>query len=94
MLPLLSEEAKADFDSPITSAEISEAIDKMKGGKAPGPDGLPIDIYTFFKNKLLSPLLDMFVESFNSSKLPPSLRNALIILILKPEKSATKCDSY
>lgn len=36
----------------------------------------------------------MFVESFNSGKLPPSLRNALTILILKPGKSATKCDSY
>lgn len=36
-LPSLSEEAKADLDSPITTVEISEAIDKMKGGKAPGP---------------------------------------------------------
>lgn len=93
-LPSLSEDAKADLDSPITSAEISEAIDKMKGGKAPGPDGLPIDIYKIFKNKLLSPLLDMFVESFNSGKFPPSMCNALIILILKPGKPATKCDSY
>lgn len=66
----------------------------MKGGKAPGPDGLPIDIYKIFKNKLLSPLLDMFVESFSSGKLPPSMCNALIILILKPGKPATKCDSY
>ena len=93
-LPSLSEEAKADLDSPITTAEISEAIDQMKGGKAPGPDGLPIDIYKIFKNKLLSPLLDMFVESFNSGKLPPSMCNALIILILKPGKLATICDSY
>lgn len=36
----------------------------------------------------------MFVESFNSGRLPPSMCNALIILILKPGKSATKCDSY
>lgn len=78
-LPSLSEEAKADLDSPITSAEISEAIDKMKGVKVPGPNGLPIDIYKIFKNKLLSPLLDMFVESFTSGKLPPSMRNALIV---------------
>ena len=56
----------------------------MKGGKAPSPDGLPIDIYKMFKNKLLSPLLDVFVESFNADKLSPSMCNALIILILKP----------
>lgn len=36
----------------------------------------------------------MFVESFNSGKLTPSLRNALIILILKPGKSQTKCETY
>ena len=66
----------------------------MKGGKAPGPDGLPIDIYNIFKNKLLSPLHDMLEESFQLGELPPSLRNALVIVILKPGKSPTKCDSY
>lgn len=84
-LPSLSKEAKADLDSPITPADVSDA---------PGPDELPIDIYKIFKNKIISPLLDMFVESFNSGKLQPSLRNALIILILKSGKSPTKCESY
>lgn len=64
----------------------------MKGGKAPGPDGLSIDTYQIFKNKLLSP--HVFVESFNSGKLPPSMCNALIILILNPGKPETNCDSY
>lgn len=31
--------------------EIFEAITHMKGGKAAGPDGLPIDIYKLFKDK-------------------------------------------
>ena len=36
----------------------------------------------------------MYEESFQNGTLPPSLRNALITLILKPDKSPTKCESY
>jgi len=46
----------------LTSQEIGEAIDSLKPGKAAGPDGLPIDINTF-KNKLLTPFLEMMVEA-------------------------------
>lgn len=56
----------------------------MKGGKAPGPDGLPINIYKMYNITLIS--LDMFVDSINSGKLPPSLRTALIILPMKSRK--------
>uniref|UniRef100_A0A671UDU8 Reverse transcriptase domain-containing protein n=1 Tax=Sparus aurata TaxID=8175 RepID=A0A671UDU8_SPAAU len=66
----------------------------MKGGKSAGPDGRPIDIYKLFKNKLISPLKDMYEESFQKGSLPPSLSNALITLILKPDKPAFKCESY
>lgn len=56
----------------------------MKGGKAPGPDGLPINIYKMYNITLIS--LDMFVDSINSGKLPPSLHTALIILTMKSRK--------
>uniref|UniRef100_A0A671X7A5 Reverse transcriptase domain-containing protein n=1 Tax=Sparus aurata TaxID=8175 RepID=A0A671X7A5_SPAAU len=94
LIPSLSEEAKAELDSPITKKEISHAIDKLKGGRAPGPDGLPLDIYKIFKDKLISPLFDMFMDSFQTGELPTSLRNALIIVLLKPGKPPTKCESY
>lgn len=66
----------------------------MRGGKAAGPDGLPIDIYKEFKDELISPLLDMYVEAFQQGCLPPSLRSALITLILKPGNSPVECGSY
>ncbi len=58
-----------------------EAIDLMKAGKAAGPDGLPIDIYKKFKDKLVRPLLDMLVEAFAENKLPMSLNEAINYLI-------------
>ncbi len=36
-----------------TRSELDNAIHNMKGSKAAGPDGLPIDIYKEFKDKLL-----------------------------------------
>lgn len=47
-IPSLSKETRAELDAPITINELSTAFDKLKGGKAPGPDGLPIDLYEIF----------------------------------------------
>lgn len=75
-----------DLGAAITKEEISIAIDHLKTGKTPGPDGLPTA-------KLLSPLLDMFSESFEKGTLPVSLRGALITLLPKPGKPCNKCEN-
>ncbi len=93
-VPTISEDDRSWMDCVLESQEILEAINHMKGGKTAGPDALPIDIYKLFKDKLISPLKDMYEESFQNGTLPPSLRNALITLILKPDKPPTKCESY
>ena len=93
-IPVLTKSAKKELNSLIVASELSEAIDSMKGGKAPGPDGILIEIYKNFKDMLLVPLLNMCEESLEKGELPPSLQNALITLILKPGKPSTKYESY
>lgn len=93
-IPCISEEEKCELDKELDLVDVSNAITNMKGGKAPGPDGLPIDIYKLFKEKLIGPLLDVYVESFKSGSLPNSLQGALITLILKPGKLPTERGSY
>lgn len=83
-----SSEDKNYFDHIFEESEVIESISKLKNSKSAGPDGLPIDIYKLFKNKLFGPLKEMYAESFQNGYLPPTLRNALITLILKPP---TKC---
>ena len=90
----ISDDEKITLDSPLTIAELFEAIGDMNSGKAPGPDGLPIEFYKTFRKLLVRPLLDMYDESFNTGTLPDSLRLALITLILKPNKPPTECSSY
>lgn len=90
--PEASEHSKSILNATLTVEEISNAIDYMRAGKASGPDELPIDIYKKFKDKLCSPLLEMFLETYENGLLPPSLRGALITLLLKLGKPQTKCD--
>lgn len=42
---VLEDALKQKLDSPITKEEIFETLVFMNRGKAPGPDGLPIDIF-------------------------------------------------
>lgn len=56
----------------------------MKVGKGPGPGGLCAKFYKKFKPKLLTPLLEMFLEVFHCGNLPNSLTEALITLLTKP----------
>lgn len=42
-IPRISPEDRITIDSNISSDEIIKAINSMQNGKAPGPDGLPIE---------------------------------------------------
>ncbi len=65
----------------------------MQSGKSPGPDGFPTEFKKF--SLQLSPLLlSVFEESLNIGSLPFSMRQALISLILKPNKNPLDCGSY
>lgn len=66
----------------------------MNSGWAPGPDGLPVEIYKKFSAMLLPHLLEVFNESYEKGTLPPSLRAATISLLLKPQMSPSEKSSY
>lgn len=52
-LPTLSEETKNDLDGKLSIQELKKALTHMNTGKAPGPDGLSIELYKRFSDKLL-----------------------------------------
>uniref|UniRef100_A0A3B3B502 Reverse transcriptase domain-containing protein n=1 Tax=Oryzias melastigma TaxID=30732 RepID=A0A3B3B502_ORYME len=93
-MPTLTEEEKVGLERNITMEELLEALKEMSSGKAPGPDGLPIELYKKFAVKLLPHLLATLQESYETGVLPPSLRSAVITLLLKPGKPPNERTSY
>ena len=53
-----------------------------------------LDFYKKFSDQLAPLLLDMFNYSWSQGRLPDSLNEASIILLLKPGRDASKCGSY
>lgn len=49
LMPRLDAEVKDTLEEPITLVEVERAIAELKGGKAPGPDGLGAAFYKFFQ---------------------------------------------
>lgn len=93
-LPSLSDVQKADLYKPVSKEEVLQAIHALKGGKAPGPDGFGPEFYKTFSQELVGPLTDMYLDSFNSGFLPPTLSTANISVILKKNKAPDMCGSY
>lgn len=55
---------------------------------------LPIEFYKQYKDILLPQLLHVFREALIAGRLPLSMREAIIVLILKPGKDPTSPGSY
>ncbi|KAG7493595.1 hypothetical protein JOB18_012645 [Solea senegalensis] len=92
--PVISPTYKADLELPFRLTEISNAISAMQSGKAPGPDGYPIEFYKKCSTKLAPLILEMLNDSVGTGALPQTLTEASITLIPKPGKDKTQCGSY
>lgn len=79
-IPKVDPDSVKTLERPITIAELRQAAFSIQMGKCPGlPDfGFPVEFYRKFFDKLAPIQIDMFNESFMSSKLPPTLMQASI----------------
>lgn len=93
-LPSLTQEVQTFLDGDITLRELKETIKSLKGGKTPGPDGLPCELYKTFGNVLTPYMLKMFFHSFETGSLPPTLNEAVITLIPKKGKDLEEVGGY
>lgn len=93
-LPTISTKQQTNLNAPIFREEVLNAIKTLQNGKSPGPDGFSSEFYKEFCDLLADPLLDMFNHSFFHNRLPQTLREANISLILKKGKCAELSSSY
>ena len=93
-LPKLKQEEIENLNRLITSTEIETVIKNLPTNKSPGPDGFTAEIYQKCREDLTSILLTLFQKIAEEGKLPNSFYEAIITLIPKPGKDATKKENY
>ena len=60
----------------IQELEVREALKRMKGGKAMGPDGIPIKVWRCLADIVVVWLTKMFNNIFRSNKMPEEWRRS------------------
>uniref|UniRef100_A0AAY4CPB5 Reverse transcriptase domain-containing protein n=1 Tax=Denticeps clupeoides TaxID=299321 RepID=A0AAY4CPB5_9TELE len=87
-------EDRSRLDLGISCEDITQAINSMQNGKSPGPDGFPIEFYKVFSAKLTPLLNKLFEEILSQKKLPCTMTQAVIVVLLKKDKDPRKCGAY
>lgn len=72
----LSDAERKALVQPFTALEVLNAIQSFPSGKAPGPDGLPIDFYKTHGELLAPQLASLYTTSLLEGRLPSSMYHA------------------
>ncbi len=51
-IPTMTDQDKTELDKHLTTDKMPEAVQSMRSGKTSGPDGIPIEVYKLFPDKL------------------------------------------
>jgi len=86
----LAEDAKLDLENNLSIKELVDAVQSINRGKAPGPDGLPVEIYKTFSKILMPHLLEMYTESYETGILPPLTKVSTNYSCVKTNYSCVK----
>ena len=78
----------------IQEAEVKEALKRMKGGNALGPDDVPIEVCRCLGNLAVVWLTKLFNHVFGSNKMPDDWRESILVPIFKKKRDIQSCTSH
>jgi hypothetical protein len=67
----------------IQEFEVKDALKRMKGGKAMGPDGIPIEVWRTLEDVAVVWLTKLFNLIFRSNKMLDEWRRSILVPIFK-----------
>ena len=85
-IPQLTNQQKQSCEGKISINECTKILKTFSENKSPGNDGLTIEFYKHFWNKINKILVDSYNERFDKGILTNSQRQAVITLLQKPGK--------
>ncbi|MFO7744505.1 MAG: reverse transcriptase family protein, partial [Psychroflexus sp.] len=68
---------------PITPEEINDSLQKMRGGSAPGPDGIPVKIFKSIRNIIIPVLTSLFNLVISTTHWPLAWKTSLVFPLFK-----------
>ncbi|XP_078502516.1 olfactory receptor 6Q1-like [Lissotriton helveticus] len=83
-----------DLGAPLDPEELRYTIFNLSNGKSPGPDGLPAEFYKAASDILIPHLVKMYTAATDDFSLPPTLNEATLISLLKPDRDSERMGSY
>ena len=78
----------------IQEAEIGEALKRVKGGKAMGPDGIPIKVWRCLGDRAIVWLTKLFNLIFRSNKMSEEWGRNILVPIFKNKGDVQSCTNY
>uniref|UniRef100_A0A8C6VAE5 Reverse transcriptase domain-containing protein n=1 Tax=Naja naja TaxID=35670 RepID=A0A8C6VAE5_NAJNA len=93
-LPQIPKDIEIMLEENITMMELTEALKKQNTGKAPGPDGLPVEFYKTFQEVLNLQLLEVMNEVMQEKRIPKTWSEAYITLIPKEDTDLQQVKNY
>lgn len=93
-IPTVNVDSFPALNSPITIQGLNQAAYTMQTSKSPGPVGYPVEFFKRFLDKLGPLLIDTYSKAFDFLRLPLTLTQATISLILKKDKDPLQCGSF
>jgi hypothetical protein len=78
----------------IQDSEVKDALKRIKGGKAMGPDGIPIDVWRSLRDVAIVWLTKLLNLIFRSNKMPDEWRRSILVPIFNNKGDVQSYTNY
>jgi hypothetical protein len=93
-LDISSDDLNRQFVHRIQESEVKDALKRMKGGKAMGPDGIPIEVWRTLGDVAIVWLTKLFNLIFQSNRMPDEWRQSILVPMFKNNGDVQSCTNY
>ena len=83
-----------ELDREPTVDELSEALDSLASGKAPGKDGIPAEVLKCCKETLITELHEILCLCWSEGEVPQDMRDANVVMLYKSKGDRSDCNTY
>ena len=78
----------------VSKEEVMENIQRMKNGKAVGPDDIPVEVWKCLGESALKFLTKLYNRTMESERMPEEWRDSVLIPIFKNKGDVQSCSNY